>query len=105
MLICHSLDPALIRPGRIDVKEYVGYCSQHQIEEMFKRFYTGDDSISNSVLFAQKVMSFGKNVSPAQIQGYFMMHKSSPITDVIHNADRIWDDSRKSGSDKVTNKL
>lgn len=61
---------------------------------MFKRFYTGDDSIPNSVLFANKVLSFGKNVSPAQIQGYFMMHKTSTPADVIHNASHIWDDSK-----------
>lgn len=72
---------------------------------MFKRFYTGNDSIPNSVEFARKVMSFGKNVSPAQIQGYFMMHKTSSPADVIENASHIWDDNRKSGSEKVTVKL
>ncbi len=92
----------MIRPGRIDVKEYVGYCSQHQIEEMFKRFYTGDQSIPDSVEFAKKVMSYGKNVSPAQIQGYFMMHKTSTPDDVIQNAGHIWDDSRKNELAKVT---
>lgn len=73
----------------------MGFCSQHQIEEMFKRFYTGENSIPNSVQFAEKVMSFGKNVSPAQIQGYFMMHKTSSPTDVITNASHIWDDANK----------
>lgn len=95
----------MIRPGRIDIKEYVGYCSQHQIEEMFKRFYTGDDSIPNSVEFAKKVMSFGKNVSPAQIQGYFMMHKTSTPADVILDAGHIWDDSRQNNSEKLIEKL
>lgn len=98
----YSLDPALIRPGRIDVKEYVGYCSKHQIEEMFKRFYTDENSIPNSVEFANKVMAFGKNVSPAQIQGFFMMHKTSSPADVIQNAGRIWEESRKNDLVKVT---
>lgn len=25
------LDPALIRPGRVDVQEYIGYCSEYQL--------------------------------------------------------------------------
>lgn len=86
------LDPALIRPGRIDVKEYVGYCSKHQVEEMFKRFFTAPDNIEQAVVFAERVMSFGRNVSPAQIQGYFMMHKKSDAATVIANAEQIWED-------------
>ena len=33
------LDPALIRPGRVDVKHYIGYCDRNQIRHMFTRFY------------------------------------------------------------------
>lgn len=69
---------------------------------MFKRFYTDSDSIPNSVEFAKKVMSFGKNVSPAQIQGYFMMHKMSSPAEVILNCGQIWDDSRTTDSKKLT---
>lgn len=31
----HRLDPALIRPGRVDVKQYFGYCT----EAMFSQVY------------------------------------------------------------------
>lgn len=86
----------MIRPGRIDVQEEIGYCTRHQIEEMFKRFYTTDDSIRNSVEFAEKVTSFGRDVSPAQIQGYFMKHKTSTLEEIVNGADKIWEDSRKS---------
>ena len=91
----YRLDPALIRPGRIDVKEYVGYCSQYQVEQMFKRFFNTPNNIEKAQAFAAKVMSFGKNVSPAQIQGYFMMHKMSNTDEVIANVADIWEDVRK----------
>lgn len=85
------MDAALIRPGRVDLKEYVGYCSEYQLIEMFKRFYNGTENEQNARKFAEKVMSFKKPVSPAQIQGYFMIHKLSSQDTVIENAEHIWD--------------
>ncbi|KAJ8983143.1 hypothetical protein NQ317_014718 [Molorchus minor] len=81
------LDPALIRPGRVDLKEYIGWCSQIQIEKMFLRFY---NAVPDAKLFAEKVISFKRNVSPAQIQGYFMLHKHSSPWEVVENFKVIW---------------
>lgn len=94
------LDPALIRPGRVDYKEYVGFCSGYQLEEMFKRFYRKNETLDdanaeptnqNHKLFAEKVLTTGRNVSPAQVQGFFMMHKLAKEEDVIASIDEIWD--------------
>ena len=34
-----SLDPALIRPGRVDLVSYIGDATPHQARELFVRFY------------------------------------------------------------------
>lgn len=95
------MDPALIRPGRIDMKEYIGFCSVNQLEEMFKRFFNSPDNIENAKEFASKVIASGKNVSPAQVQGYFMMHKTSDAATIIANVDEMWSGSARGLPQKV----
>lgn len=72
------LDPALIRPGRVDLKEYVGYCSHWQLTQMFQRFYPGQ-APSLAENFAEHVLKATSQISPAQVQGYFMLYKNDPV--------------------------
>lgn len=82
------LDPALIRPGRVDVKEYVGYCSAVQVQKMFLNFYPGD-KMDNACAFAESVIATKKPVSPAMLQGFFMFYKNEP-QQALANVDQIW---------------
>lgn len=84
------LDPALIRPGRVDLKEFIGHCTRYQLEQMYRRFYDGPDLIDFAARFADNVLKHNRPVSPAQIQGYFMIHKLSDQQKVLDNIADIW---------------
>jgi len=79
------LDPALIRPGRVDFRQYVGWATKDQILDMFLRFYKGHkDAIALSDSFVAKLSSSGwrddstNQLSTAALQGHFIMHKDQP---------------------------
>ncbi|GAV27593.1 hypothetical protein PMKS-001061 [Pichia membranifaciens] len=71
-----KLDPALLRPGRIDFKVLINNASDYQVEQMFMRFY---DDQEKANLFMQKFKELElPYVSTAQLQGLFVQFKESP---------------------------
>ncbi|XP_064455797.1 mitochondrial chaperone BCS1-like [Ornithodoros turicata] len=72
------LDPALIRPGRVDMKEYIGYATDFQLKTIFQRFYP-DQSSSLADDFVSAIRrELSDTVSMALVQGFFMFYKSDP---------------------------
>ena len=68
------LDPALIRPGRVDVIRQIGLATPSQCHRLFLKFFPDETEL------AQR---FVDTISPAEIsmallQAYFMMHRHSP---------------------------
>ena len=81
------LDPALIRPGRVDMHVEFKYASKHQIHEIFIRMYTPYgvnkpskfDSNAVSLLadeFTQLVPA--DTFSPAELQQHLLLHRNRP---------------------------
>lgn len=68
------LDPALIRPGRVDLREYVGDATPAQIRKMFERFYEREDVLAEKFVKSLE----GHKVSTAALQGHFVHFKDRP---------------------------
>lgn len=67
------LDPALIRPGRCDIKVEVKKASKHQLEKMFLRFFPND--AEKAILFKSKLPA--DEFSMAEIQGHMLEYGHS----------------------------
>ncbi len=73
-----KLDPALIRPGRADVKMEIGPPCPEQKRRLFQRFYpeASRDQVDEFVHFCNLE-------SMAAIQGHLLSHPSSPASAVL----------------------
>ncbi|CAG8620823.1 7200_t:CDS:2, partial [Dentiscutata heterogama] len=78
------LQPALIRPGRVDFKEHLDVASDYQIRTMFLRFYENKTELAEK--FVEKVR--GKGISTAQLQGHFVFWKDDPLG-AVQNSDSV----------------
>jgi len=70
------LDPALIRPGRIDVKQYLGYATPYQIRELFLKFYGDYPELAQE--FIDAILKSNIQISTATLQGHFVRNWDSP---------------------------
>ena len=73
-----KLTPALLRPGRVDVKVLFGYSDRFQTEAMFWRFFAEDDGSKDPNLkgYLEKLLDAipSDQVSTAELQNLFMSH-------------------------------
>lgn len=67
------LDPALVRPGRVDVMRRIGDASSSQARRMYAKFFPGDPQAAERFAAALG----GEAVSMATLQGYFLVHRRS----------------------------
>ena len=69
------LDPALRRPGRVDLVLHLNYCSDQQIRAMFVRFYPDEDVAATT--FLQNIRQRTKFITPATLQHHFIQTRTS----------------------------
>lgn len=67
------LDPALIRPGRVDLQAYFGHLDYHQAVSLFLRFFPGEQQAAHA---AAAHVSRG-NIAPAHFQNLLLRCRSS----------------------------
>ncbi|KAI8806145.1 P-loop containing nucleoside triphosphate hydrolase protein [Cladochytrium replicatum] len=73
-----KLDPALVRPGRVDRKIFFHLATQWQARELFLQFFPGGGETHRVLAdeFSKAIPE--RKVSMAAIQGYLMRFKTSP---------------------------
>lgn len=83
------LDPALIRPGRVDYHQHIGYSDRTQSRRLFLNFFPEHEHLAEK--FGEIV---GQGVSPAAIQGHFILYKNS-AREAVDNASRLLVDTKQ----------
>lgn len=82
------LDPALIRPGRIDKRVEFGHAQPEQIRRLFLRFYQteeaaalqpeGGELAKQGDALARRLSAAGHDLSMAAVQGHLLVHVGDP---------------------------
>lgn len=81
-----NLDPALVRPGRVDRRFDFDWPDHAQIESMYTRFFPVEKEELSASRFATKVKDSAFPKSMAAIQGYLFRHRASQ-EDVFRDLD------------------
>lgn len=97
-----KLAPALIRPGRVDVRVHFDLASKAQIRGMFWRFYK-DLKFPNLDAIADEVVEriAERSVSTAQLQGLFIRYKVQP-QELLDNLDEFVERCKKEWATEET---
>jgi chaperone BCS1 len=72
-----KLDEALIRPGRIDVREYIGKATKETAKDMFERIYANTEPNLSDLANQFVTDMIDGEFTPAELQ-VFLLEKNDP---------------------------
>ncbi len=79
------LDPALVRPGRIDRRLFVGLANRRQMSRLFQRFFP-DASTEMADFFAESLPEEALTMSQLQV---YLLQYSSNARSAVENIDQL----------------
>lgn len=88
-----SLDPALVRPGRIDKKILFGNATAEVTERLFAHIFEDSTGVRPNCDVGEMARIFAtlvpeNQVTPAEIQNFLLQHRADPLK-VLHGA-KAW---------------
>ena len=82
------LDPALIRPGRVDYHQHIGWADSFQAAKLFSNFFP--EHVHLAETFGRAIGQYEGHVSPAAIQGHFILYKNCP-QEAVENVNNLFE--------------
>jgi chaperone BCS1 len=79
-----KLDPALIRPGRVDIQQEITHASPYQLRQMFLRFFPAEEAAAD--YFTQSLAE--SKLSVAELQGFFLLYKEN-LAGAMQNCEEL----------------
>lgn len=92
------LDPALIRPGRVDYHQHIGWADSQQACQLFLNFFPEHSHLADK--FGTVVAEYQGQVSPAAIQGHFILYKNSP-QEAVENVENLFKNQQRLANRKI----
>ncbi|RYP34333.1 hypothetical protein DL767_004327 [Monosporascus sp. MG133] len=83
--LLEKLDETLLRPGRIDLKLYLGHVEASGAQQMFRRFLEREERDNAASKFAVQIPDHA--VTPAQLQEFLLQHHDSAARAVGESRD------------------